>query len=124
MVVVRALRGGWITIVVGREQRRLVRVVIVVILGHLLVMVVVVVVIMIMIRQIDRKRASEGIGQVGLTAGMQGSIYHGHWRLNHEHGDQHHGQSRHAFPKPFVQMLKQVSLDAVVSGDIVVASSA
>lgn len=120
MVVVRALRGGWITIVVGREQRRLVRVFIVVILGHLLVMVVVV----IMIRQIDRKRASEGIGHVGLTAGMQGSIYHGHRRLNHEHGDQHHGQSRHAFPKPFVQMLKQVSLDAVVSGDIVVASSA
>ncbi|MFZ0269444.1 hypothetical protein [Caulobacter sp.] len=116
MVVVRALRGGRITIVINREQRRIVRVVIVVILDHLLVM--------IMIHQIDRKRASEGVGRVGLTAGVQGSVHHGHWRLNHEHGDQHHGQSRHAFPKLVVHVLKQVSLEAVVTGDIVVASSA
>ncbi|WP_127846957.1 MULTISPECIES: hypothetical protein [unclassified Caulobacter] len=87
MVVMRALRGRRITIVVNREQRHIVRVVIVVILGHLLVMIVVV----IMTRQIDRKRASEGIGHVGLTAGVQGSIHHRDRRLNHEHGDQHHG---------------------------------
>lgn len=120
MVVVRALRGGWITIVINREQRHIVRVVIVVILGHLPVMIVVV----IMTRQIDRKRASEGVGRVGLTAGVQGSVHHRDGRLNHKHGDQHRGQSRHAFPKLVVHVLKQVSLEAVVSGDIVVASSA
>jgi hypothetical protein len=116
VVVVRALRRGWITIVINGEQRHIGRVVIVMILGCLMVMIVV--------RQIDRKRASEGVGHVGLTAGVQGSIHDRDRRLNHEHGDQHHGQSRHAFPKPIVQMLKQESLEAVVSGDIVVASSA
>jgi len=120
VVVVRALRGGWITIVINPEQRHIARVVIVVIQGRLMGMIVVV----IMIRQIDCKRASEGVGRMGLAAGVQHPIHHGHRRLNHEHGDQHHGQSRHAFPKPFVQMLKQVSLDGVVRGGIVVVSSA
>jgi hypothetical protein len=120
VVVVRALRRRRIAIVIDGEQGHVGRVVIVMILGCLMVMIVVV----IMVRQIDRKRASEGVGHMGLTAGVQGPIHHGDWRLNHEHGDQHHGQSRHAFPKPIVQMLKQGSLDGVVSGDIVVASSA
>lgn len=87
MVVVRALRGGRITIVINPKQRHIARVVIVVIQGRLMVMIVVV----IMIRQIDRKRAGEGIGHVGLAAGVQGSIHHRDRRLNHEHADQHHG---------------------------------
>lgn len=120
MVVVRALRGRRITIVINRKQRHTDRIVIVMILGHLMVMILVV----IMIRQIGRKRASEGVGRVSLAAGVQRSIHHGHRRLNHEHGDQHNGQSRHAFPKLVVQMLKQVSLDGVVRGGIVVVSSA
>lgn len=120
MVVVRALRGGRIAIFINPEQRHIGRVVIVMILRHLMVVIVVV----ILIRQIARERASEGVGRVGLAAGVQHPIHHGQRRLNHEHGDQHHGQSRHAFPKPFVQMLKQMSLDGVVRGGIVVVSSA
>ena len=120
MVVVRALRGGRIAIFINPEQRHIGRVVIVMILGHLMVVILVV----IMIRPIARKRASEGVGRVGLTAGVQGPIHHGDRRLNHEKGDQHHGQSRHAFPKPIVQVLKQKSLDGIVCGGIVAASSA
>ena len=95
-------------IVIDGEQRHIVRVLIVVILGHLLVMIVVV------IRRICRKRASKGVGRMGLAAGVQVPIHHGDRRLNHEHGDQHHGQSCHAFPQSIVQMLKQGFLEAVV----------
>jgi hypothetical protein len=51
---------------------------------------------------------------MGLAAGVQVPIHHGDRRLNHEHGDQHHGQSCHAFPQSIVQMLKQGFLEAVV----------
>lgn len=122
VMVVRAWRGGRIAIIINGEQGDVGRVVIVMVLGRQMVMTVVV--IMIMIRKIDREGTREGVGRVGLTARVQGPIDHGDRRLNHEHGDQHHGQSRHAFPKPIVQMLKQGSLDRVTRCGIVVASSA
>ena len=119
VMVVRALRGGRIAIIINGEQGDVGRVVIVMVPGRRMVMTVVV----IMIRNIDSEGSREGVGRVGLTARVQGPIDHGDRRLNHEHGNQHYGQSRHAFPKPIVQMLKQGSLDRVARCGIVVASS-
>ncbi len=104
--MVRGLRTG-IAIIVDRH-RRIRRVVIMMIL-----MVVVMMMVMIVVGQIDGEGTSEGVGRVGLAAGVQRPIHHRYGRLNHEHGDQHHGQSRHAFPKLVVQLLKQGSLDGV-----------
>ena len=117
-MVVSALRGRRIAIVLIGERSHISRVVIVMILDQLKVRIVVV------ICQIGGKRAGEGVGRMGLTVCVQGPIHHGDRRLNHEHGDERHGQCRHPSRKPFVPMLKQKSLDGVVSGDIVVASSA
>jgi hypothetical protein len=111
MVMVRGLRRV-IAIIVNGEHGGIRRVVIMMILSDL--MVVVMMMVMIMVGQIDGEGTSEGIGRVGLAAGVQRPIHHRHGRLNHEHGDQHHGQSRRAFPKMVVQMLEQVSLDGVI----------
>jgi len=69
--------------------------------------------VMIVIGQIGGKRACKGIGGMGLTVGVQGPVHHGDRGLNDQHGEQHDGQSRHVFPKPTVQMLKQGSLARV-----------
>jgi hypothetical protein len=68
----------------------------------------------VVIRRIGRKRASKGVGRMGLAAGVQVPIHHGDRHLNHEHGYQHHSQSCHALPQSIVQMLKQGFLEAVL----------
>lgn len=107
-MVVSALRGGRITIVLNDERRHIGRFAIVMILDQMTVMIAFV------IYQIGGKRTGEGVSCMGLTVRVQGPIHHGDGCLNHEHSDQHHGQSRHAFRKPFVQMLEQKSLDGLV----------
>ena len=54
--------------------------------------------VVILVSHIDGERAREGVGRMGLAAGVQRPVHHRHGGLNHEHGDQHYGQSRHAFP--------------------------
>lgn len=83
--MVRGLRRSRIAIIIDGERDSVRRIIIVMILSDLAVMIMV----MIVVRQIDGERACEGIGRVGLAAGVQRPIHHRHRRLNHKHGDQH-----------------------------------